>query len=280
MKKLSIEQKAQRYDEAIERAKALYKAAEPMSGCNVILETVFPELLESEDEKIRKKVIATIHLYYGEPLEDEAKEMVAWLEKQGEQKPVDPDTLIQQRVDALADIVAEQKPADKVEPKFHEGEWITNGDYTWKIVEVKPLDYILQSQDGNIVDDTISHVDEQFHSFNIQDAKDGDVLATNLERNYISPFIAIYKERGLDYFNSYCFIGSDGKFYTGDTGHDIIGIHPATKEQRDTLEKAMADARWEFDFKKKELKKIVDKEQIKNNLQDNSFRKMFEQKST
>jgi hypothetical protein len=33
-------------------------------------------------------------------------------------------------------------------------------------------------------------------------------------------------------------------------------ITPATKEQRDTLMKAMSDAGWEFDFEKKELKKI------------------------
>lgn len=44
---------------------------------------------ESEDEKIRGKVIAIIHLYYGEPLEDEAKEMIAWLEKQGEQNKIE-----------------------------------------------------------------------------------------------------------------------------------------------------------------------------------------------
>ena len=43
-----------------------------------------PELKESDDERIRGNIIATIHLYYGEPLEDEAKEMIAWLEKQGE----------------------------------------------------------------------------------------------------------------------------------------------------------------------------------------------------
>ena len=45
----------------------------------------FPELKENEDERIREEIIATIHLYYGEPLEDGAKEMIAWLEKQGEQ---------------------------------------------------------------------------------------------------------------------------------------------------------------------------------------------------
>ena len=38
-----------------------------------------------EDERIRKRIIATISLYYGEPLEEEAKEMIAWLEKQNKQ---------------------------------------------------------------------------------------------------------------------------------------------------------------------------------------------------
>ena len=41
--------------------------------------------------------------------------------------------------------------------------------------------------------------------------------------------------------------------------HDIEGAHPATKEQRDTLIKAMADAGYAFDFEKKELKKIEQK---------------------
>lgn len=36
-----------------------------------------------EEERIRKAIIATIHLYYGESLEDEAKDMITWLEKQG-----------------------------------------------------------------------------------------------------------------------------------------------------------------------------------------------------
>ena len=41
--------------------------------------------------------------------------------------------------------VLKQKTIDRVEPKFKVGDWITNGNYTWKIVEIKPLDYILQS---------------------------------------------------------------------------------------------------------------------------------------
>lgn len=75
MKELSIEEKARNYDEA-------YKRVAVRFGSNVAGE-IFPELKESEDERIMENIIATIHLYYGEPLEDEAKEMVAWLEKQG-----------------------------------------------------------------------------------------------------------------------------------------------------------------------------------------------------
>ena len=55
------------------------------------INTNCPELTKSKDEIMRKNIIATIHLYYGEPLEDEAKEMIAWLKEQGEK-----DKLIQE----------------------------------------------------------------------------------------------------------------------------------------------------------------------------------------
>ena len=78
-----------KYNDALEK---LQEALAPKDGCEIsgltrgCIEEIFPELKESEDEKIRKEIIATIHLYYGEPLEDEAKEMISWLEKQGKQK--------------------------------------------------------------------------------------------------------------------------------------------------------------------------------------------------
>lgn len=50
-----------------------------------------PELMKSKDDIMREKIITTIHLYYGKPLEDEAKEMIAWLKEQGEK-----DKLIQE----------------------------------------------------------------------------------------------------------------------------------------------------------------------------------------
>ena len=68
MKELSIEEKAKAYDEAIKKAESLYKISEPMSGCNVILETIFPELKESEDERIRKALIEMVHDTTGDSL--------------------------------------------------------------------------------------------------------------------------------------------------------------------------------------------------------------------
>lgn len=76
--------KAKAYDEVLTKAAALYKASEPMSGCNVILETLFPELAESEDEKIRKEIIN----YFKCQTRDEPSrkdihnKWISWLERQ------------------------------------------------------------------------------------------------------------------------------------------------------------------------------------------------------
>ena len=54
MKELSIEEKAKRYDEAIERAREINneQRIQPYD----IMTRVFPELKESEDERIRKEI--------------------------------------------------------------------------------------------------------------------------------------------------------------------------------------------------------------------------------
>ena len=245
MKTLSIEEKAKAYDKAFGRAKALYAKGAPDS---LHLEEMFPALKESEDERIRNFIsneLACLRATEGKGSDryEELTNAIAWLEKQGE-----------------------QKPTDNVEPKFKVGEWITNGEYTWKIVDVKPLDYILQSQDGNIVDDTISHVDEQFHSFTIEDAKDGDVVVDKSDGTIgIFQSIGHHPDGGSYNDPSYCFLHcryDDGYFYAdfenGNTMDSDDAI-PATKEQCDTLFAKMKDAGYIFDFKKKELKEIEQK---------------------
>jgi hypothetical protein len=152
----------------------------------------------------------------------------------------------------------------KSELEFKIGDWITNGEYTWKVTDIKPLDYILQSQNGDVVDDTISYVDEEFHLWTIQDAKDGDVLA-DYHETYDNPLIFILKKfehvnfglvRPSDY-SSYCFLtASDGQRFKEGTYHHEHNIRPATKEQRDLLFQKMHEAGYEWDAEKKELRKI------------------------
>ena len=74
MNGLSIE-KAKRYDKAIERAKGLIDFSSDSELKT--LEYVFPELRESEDERIRKEILNYIDKATG------CKEWVAWLKKQG-----------------------------------------------------------------------------------------------------------------------------------------------------------------------------------------------------
>ena len=314
MKELTTEQKAQRYDEALNEAKEWYNNPNSDKIGKSYLWAVFPELKESEDERIKREIIGFIRNAYWTSNRKRFNELVAWLEKQGEKKDyytkqelidmgfsftlngdiVTPDEMMEdmkkylswkekqsdnylekqgkkKSVDDLTQQEAmdvavakcfeqsEQKPTDKVEPKFHEGEWITNGDYTWKITEVKPLDYILQSQDGNIVDDTISHVDEQFHSFTIKDAKDGDVLFYKGEINH---------SNGIKFERICLFNNLDTAFFTltkTSTYEEYavdVNINypentiPATKEQKEILFMTMKEAGYEWDTEKKELKKI------------------------
>ena len=72
----------EKYKEALERAKKLYG-----KYCiNNVLESLFPEL--NKDERIRKKLITYFQDLKGGWFEDISHEdIIAWLEKQGEQKP-------------------------------------------------------------------------------------------------------------------------------------------------------------------------------------------------
>ena len=84
MEKLSIEQKAQAYNEALERAKKVHKYSSDLAEIKR-MEEIFPELAQSEDEKIKKYLISFIKLESGVNLPpDDAGKILAWLEKQGQ----------------------------------------------------------------------------------------------------------------------------------------------------------------------------------------------------
>ena len=147
----------------------------------------------------------------------------------------------------------EQKPTDKVEPKFKVGDWVTNGEYNWKVTAINFLYYTLQSQDGDTVDDTIANVNKYLHHWTIQDAKDGDVLSWN-DSNCIVLFKSIHDE---DTFNGYGFISHcTGKFESWEFYTGLKGAHPATKEQRELLFQKIKESGYEWEADAKKLTKI------------------------
>ena len=81
MKELSIEEKAKAYDKTLERAKSAIKECGNNKGRITMIEEIFPELKESDDERIRKDLCRAIWTYI--PTE-EGEEYLLWLEKQGE----------------------------------------------------------------------------------------------------------------------------------------------------------------------------------------------------
>ena len=84
MKELSIEEKAKAYDNALKVANK-YKDTYIMFPS--IKEEMFPELKESDDERIRKALITFFNRFPYDSIEaagTNAKEAIAWLEKQGE----------------------------------------------------------------------------------------------------------------------------------------------------------------------------------------------------
>ena len=73
-----------KYEDALERARMEYNA-DVTQGTKNVLETIFPELKESEDDGIRKEIISALKWANHKGVYDKH---IAWLEKQGEQNPI------------------------------------------------------------------------------------------------------------------------------------------------------------------------------------------------
>lgn len=282
MKEFSIEQKAKAYDEAIEKATIYHKQGN--EDMKLMMETCFPELKESEDEKIRKQIRAFIKSRGSKITQSKTDAWLAWVDKQGEQKPaiemksaeeslgIDSETY-NKIVDECIYGDDKQKSTDKVEPKFkvEEGKWYVCISQFCNCIKGRVYK---ATSDSRIMDDfgteydTHSDAYKYFRLWTIQDAKDGDVLYA---RNFDNVGGCIFLFNGVDNWHfiaegdkavviGYCcanIIGSCRIKFSiqGPDCVEVERVSPATKEQRNTLMKAMADAGYTFDFEKKELKK-------------------------
>lgn len=216
-----------KYKDALIRAREVHRNEADKRST---MEFLFPELKESEDEKIRKFIsneLVCLRATYekGSDRYEELTNAVTWLEKQGE-----------------------QKSADKVKPKFHVRDWITNGiDCTFQITSIENGIYYDTNNCGSDIEST----DKLYHLWTIQDAKNGDVLAAYEN-------IVLFKE--IDGLNIKCHCTynfmNNPSFYVN-TLHNKLAFHPATKEQRDLLFQKMKEAGYEWNAKEKKLKTTV-----------------------
>ena len=225
MKELSINEKAKAYDEAIERAKKIYG--------NGITEEIFPELKESQDEKIRKNCIHFLELQKQHHAATfEIEECIDWLEKKGKQL------------------------ADKNKPKFEVGDWVVfiTSESVYQVEKKENYEYTLRHILGGSLCLSFSN-EKLIREWTIKDTKDGDILACNEEILLFKSYSVLQGRISL-----YCWYNGHTNNFHSKEVIDILlttrnKVCPATKEQRDVLMKAMNDAGYEWDSEKKELKK-------------------------
>ena len=112
MKELSIEEKAKRYDKAIERAESIYnETAIPSATTKGICTYIFPELKEGDGEKWIPKEIAK----YLKEKGDFRSCWLAWLEKQCEQKLYVNDNAKEMFIKALERVEEQNKKGYKLD---------------------------------------------------------------------------------------------------------------------------------------------------------------------
>ena len=198
-------------------------------------------------------------------------------EKQGEQK-ASSTTIVETGDGGINALVTrelptdgcddEQKSADKVKPKFKVGDWVIFNEHhnrVYQVEKIQGLRYYLRHYLGGTL--SLHFDNELIRLWTLQDAKSGDVLADDTIV-LIVDHLGTFENRPIIY--SWYFANSNKFYGPGPSESDrweVEGFHPATKEQRDTLIKAMADAGYTFDFEKKKLKNIVQKpEENKGNV--------------
>ena len=270
----------QKYKEALERARVYHTGGSTLDAH--ITEVIFPELKESEDERIRK---AIIRILKGETVytsKEDADKYVAWLEKHGKQQGKsaleawkDMRLEVYQQasgnrhepnysddntkmfslndIDEIIEKISEQSHNDKIEPKFKVGQWIVA---TWKcvylITKIDEFTVTLVDVMGNEYEFSITLFNDAT-LWTINDAKDGGVLVSG-------EVIFIFNKIHVVWINCHCSLHKDGSFC--EENYDLMHIkyaetiYPSTKEQRDTFFAKMKEAGYEWDDEKKELKML------------------------
>ena len=153
----------------------------------------------------------------------------------------------------------EQKPTYMVKPKFKVGDWITDGYVGGQITSIEnnyPC-YKIADFMGGINTSIPFRLQDKYHLWTIQDAKDGDVLVASDDSIFLFKstidcackyYVALTTDSSVKF--------NEGLEHYWETSRTV---HPATKEQRDILFRKMHEAGYEWLEETKELKRIEQK---------------------
>lgn len=244
------------YKEAFERAKQVH--ASSVDENKKSAEYIFPELQESEDEKIRKILINLVvsngTAYYINKIHKD--KIFAWLEKQGEQKPPIVDFKAKNWYVSKVDgkIHDMTYNPDKVEPKFKVGDWVVRKDggifcSGYKFTQICKID----DKERYLCDNYFGVKKEDIRLWTIEDAKDGDVLISSFDKPFIynTYFDSVY-------VGAYCGLGLNDEFIITDGQPNYFywtanfTVRPAAEKEIELLFNNMKEAGYKWDADKKE----------------------------
>lgn len=283
----------EKYQEALDLARTFHDGyiIQGHNGEAGILEEIFSELKESEDEKIRKEIIDFLELPHHQFVGKRNHEKwIAWLENQSKKQgksalEVWKDMRLEvyqqasgnrhepnysddstkmfslNDIDEIIENISEQSHDDKTKPQFKVGDWIvTPQNKVLQITNIEGTSYVFNNASHYW---EIYYCDKQCRLWSIDNAKDGDVLVTTTIRN--CPFI--YRKTSYKNNLAYYYVGIDGN---GDLTRSVLchfgstlDVTPATKEQRDLLFQKIKEAGYEWDAEKKKLNRLVDSFPVK-----------------
>lgn len=285
-------EKADRYDEVVNKLKRFIAQGVNPLITRADIQDFFPELTESEDEKNIKDLIDELKcsLRAANCQNDACKGGhekriallewgIAWLEKQDEQKETLCDKCKKtQPSHSCQDItvlgrcyIDDIDTSNKIKQKFHEGDWVVYKNEVCQIVKRKEgcnkLVTVFGIEKELVNERNLSTA----RLWDIADAKDGDVLISHSNQ----PFIYNGNFDSL-HVGAHCAITINSVFVILNTPCDWTGhknLHPATKEQRDALFTKMKEAGYEWDDRKKKLRKIEQKpaDKIKSQFHEDDW---------
>lgn len=267
-KDLTIEEKANAYEEALDRAREEY--LDGIQPVKEAIEHIFPEIKESDDSKIREALILFImeteRSGYQFINDVSTSSMLNWLEKQGEKE----EPQVNKTKDDVTITYSESEEYNFVEPKFKVDDWVAiNNIYSemclsspLHIVDSDKTNYRVEDVNGNSGCPKVEYLTSHYHLWTTADAKDGDVLC--LYEHGVPAIVFILKGTPKKPYelNYYCYCTimypdfNNGSIKGCLCFENETDVKPATIAQRDLLFEKMKEKGYKWDSESKKPIKI------------------------